>query len=364
MPPKIDSYEIIAPANKVAAILREEICSGTYHVGQRLANERDLSNRFQVSRGTIRQTLKILATERLVIRQQGRGTFVADPAFAPVSNTKAALIGAMVYEKEYYFGAILQGASSQSGSRGYMLTTGSNMTEKSEIQHVDAFLKNSIRGVIIAPRPDHSQQAYDRLIQENIPVVLLDDYLLNRIEDFVGVDDYHGAVIATRHLLELGHRKIGYIGYQKPENVVGQWNRFSGFLSACLQEKVDVPDDWKIETNDEHYLESIKHILSQKDKPTAIVAYNDIWATRLIRAARELDLNVPQDLSIVGFDDSSLARNHDIAITTIHPEPYEMGVAIVNLLIEKIENPRPRPKCNILITPRLVVRKSTTTFKP
>jgi GntR family transcriptional regulator of arabinose operon len=362
MPIKNDFSEIIAPSNKVAAILREEICSGKYEIGVRLANERDLALRFQVSRGTIRQTLKILTAERLIIRQQGRGTFVADPAFAPVSNAQAALIGALIYEKEYYFGAILQSASSQSGIRGYMLTTGSNMNEPSEMQHIEAYLKNLIRGVIIAPRREHSHKAYDRLIKEEIPVVLLDAYIANRDEDFVGVDDYQGAVIATRHLFELGHRKLGYIGYPNPENVVGQWSRYCGFLSACRQEPVEVPDDWILETDDDHYLKAIKIVLSQKNRPSAIVAYNDIWATRLIRVARELDLNIPQDLSVVGFDDSSLARNHDIPITTIHPEPYEMGIAIVNLLIEKIKNPRSRPKRNILITPRLVIRKSTTAF--
>ena len=361
MPNDIERVDIITPAGKLASVLRKEICDGNYAVGQRLPNERELAERFGVSRGTVRRTLKILSGERLIIRQQGRGTFVADLAYAPARGVKTALIGAMVYEREYFFGAILQGASSQSDSRGYMLTTGSNMTEESELQHVDAFLANGILGVVLAPKQEFSHRAYDRLCEKGVPVVMLDTELLGRDEDFVGVDDFKGAVVATKYLVDLGHKKLGYVGYEHPEQVSGQWYRLSGFLMACRQARIEPRESWRIATSDADYLPVLRNMLRENDRPTAIVAYNDIWAARVIRVAREMGLVIPRDLSVTGFDDSSLSQNHDIGITTIHPEPHELGTAVVNVLIDKIETPCLRSKRSILIVPKLVVRGSATT---
>src|SRR5436190_13200172 len=151
------TLEITNPAARAASALRQEIREGKFSVGERLANERLLSKRFGISRGTIRQALKILESERLISRQQGRGTFVANPQFAPMpAGARAALIGALVSEKEAYFGSILQAASSESAARGYMLTTGSNETQDAEEKHVDALLRSGIQGVVFAPRPQWS----------------------------------------------------------------------------------------------------------------------------------------------------------------------------------------------------------------
>ena len=79
-------------------------------------------------------------------------------------------------------------------------------------------------------------------------------------------------------------------------------------------------------------------MLSKTDRPTAIVAFNDVFAIRVIQQARQLRLHVPGDLSVVGFDDSSFSQNNDIPITTINPKPNELGRAVIDMLIEKIEN--------------------------
>lgn len=352
---------LISQGEKVAALLRKEIAEGEFAVGQRLENERQLALRFGVSRGTVRQALKILTQERLIIRHQGRGTFIADPAFASVSG-RTALIGALVYEKEYYFGAILQGAVSQSGLRGYILTTGSNMSGESEAQHVEAFIKHRIHGVIMAPKQEHSMESYQRLVKEGVPVVLLDTKLDNCNEDFVGVDDRKGAFLACEHLINLGHKRICYVGYQNPEKVDGQWERKSGFMLASKKLNDGSLTPFFAEMSDDNFSESLVSLLSGDERPTGIVAYNDIWALRVLNAARRSGLNVPEDLSVVGFDNSALAKDHDPTITTIDPQPQEMGRLLVNMLIEKIKNPQPRPKQSILVMPNLI--QGATTARP
>ena len=354
-----DMPQIIAPASRIAVILREEISQGMYAIGEKLANERILAERFNVSRGTIRQTLQILATERLIIRQQGRGTYIANPLHAPITEVKSSMIGAMVYEKEYYFGAILQEASYCAGTRGHVLITGSNATEEMEFQHVDAFLKNGIMGVILAPKYEYSSRAYEMLVSNNIPVVMLDTLLPDRDEDFVTVDYRHGIYMASRYLIGLGHKKIGYVGHDNTHDFPCKAAQLSGFYDACTQNQIKVHESWQIEANEDNYLTKIEAVLGRKNRPTAFVSYNDIWAVRLIRVARSLQLRVPEDLSIIGFDDSTVARNHDIPITTINAEPNQLGKVAVDMLIKKIENTVERPKYTFMVQPRLVVRKST-----
>ena len=350
--------DILTPASKIASTLREEIQQGKYAVGQRLENERILTEQFGVSRGTIRQALDILTAERLIIRHQGRGTFVANPVHSPVQGNPV-LVGALVYAKEYFFGAILQSASSQSGDRGYMLTTGSNVTEQMEKEHVDAFIKHSVKGVILAPRQRYSQKVYDQLIQAEIPVVLLDTLLPNRDDDFVGVDNQAGTAMATEHLLGLGHKKLAYVGHNVIDDLPCQPNRLFGFTHTCRRNQIETPPNWIIKTDEDNYARDVEQLFIGSERPTAVVTYNDTWAVRVINAARKVGLKIPEDVSVVGFDDSSIARDRDVSITSVNPEPYELGISVVNMLIDKIENPSSRPKRSLLIRPSLAIRQST-----
>jgi GntR family transcriptional regulator, arabinose operon transcriptional repressor len=359
MDKNLGKSDILTPASKIASILREKIKQGGYAVGQRLDNERNLTKEFAASRGTIRQALDILTCERLIIRQQGRGTFVANPVYSPVQGNPA-LIGALVYAKEYFFGAILQSASSQSGDRGYMLTTGSNITKQTEKEHVDAFIKHSVKGVILAPRQLYSQEVYDQLIKADIPVVLLDTLLPNRNDDFVGVDNQAGTTMATEYLLSLGHKKLAYVGHNVIDDLPCQPDRLFGFMHTCIRNRIETPPNWIIKTDEDNYAEDIAQLFVQGEHPTAVVTYNDTWAARVINASRQAGLKIPEDVSIVGFDNSSIARDLDVSITSVNPEPYELGVSAINMLIDKIENPSSRPKRSLLIRPSLAIRQSTS----
>ena len=357
-----ETTTVMPAAARAASVLREEIRGGRYAIGERLSNERELASTLGVSRETIRQSLKILSNERLIVSQHGRGTFVTNPTYSSHSNsTETSLIGAMVYEKEYYFGAILQGAFSHATRRGFMLATGMNDTEEAENEHLEAFIKSGIKGLIFVPRNlgKHSSQTYDRLAEENIPLVMLDNRLPDRYEDFVTVDDFHGTTLATRYVIELGHTRIGYVEHDNPDDVPSQPERLLGFLNACRLAGIHVPDSYVIKVNQDTIGEQTAAFMQQSDPPTALVFYNDYLAVRTFEVIRELNLRVPEDLSIVGFDDSLLARNCAVPITTVSPQPHELGRTAVDLLVGKIESSQPQTKRSVLIAPRLVVREST-----
>jgi DNA-binding LacI/PurR family transcriptional regulator len=302
----------------------------------------------------------VLEREHLIVRQQGRGTFVTSALDSePPINLQAGLIGLMVWEVEYAFAGLVQGACSAAAEKGYALTTGSVHSYDEERQSVRAFVRNNTLGVVIAPRSPAAKAYYEELIRENIAVILVDMLIPGRSEDHVLINNAHGIELAVSHLVELGHRRIAYVAYHFTHNqgMPTIADRRRGYLEACHQRDISPVDP--VETNEPEYRVRLGQLLSSPDRPTAIVTYNDLWAIRVIQVARELGLKVPRDLSVVGFDDSVLAPSYDVPLTTINPERHEMGVTAVELLIDKIERRRPRPGRGVLITPRLVVRQST-----
>ena len=352
--------EAMLPSHLTAATLRDQIRQGHYAVGDRLSSEPTLAKKLGVNRGTIRKALDILQNEHLITRQPGYGTFVSNPAYGRAAKTDVSLIGAMVWEKEYYFGAIIQEAFAYSASRGYMLMTSSNAIEDTEKLGLEAFIKNGVAGVILAPVA-HSATTYKKLTEAGIPVVLIDRYCNNSNEDFVSVDDQQGTCAATQHLIELGHTKLAYVGHNIHTDTPCHPARLAGFVQACKQSGIIVPENRFVETSIhiESYLPKLRQLLSQDDRPTGIVTYNDQWAVWVVQTARELHLRVPEDISVTGFDDSKISRNYDIPITTVSPEPHAVGVAATELLIKKIEDKDPTPKRKILISPNLIIRAST-----
>src|SRR5512137_1967585 len=146
------SPAVMTPSSVAAEKLRKDIRNGRYSIGQKLANEHALADTFGVNRGTIRKALKMLEEERLIARRQGHGTFVTNPSSAKMEGTKVSLIGAMTWDKEYYFGAILSGAFSRSVSRGYVLSTALNASPEMESRNLEAFLKTGIKGLILTPK--------------------------------------------------------------------------------------------------------------------------------------------------------------------------------------------------------------------
>jgi GntR family transcriptional regulator, arabinose operon transcriptional repressor len=349
---------------KVAQIkkqLREEILAGRYELGSRMASERVLVDRFKVSRRIVRQALKYLETERLVLRQQGRGTFVSNPVHTRDTEMKqTGIVAVLVPDLAYAYDRTIQGASSLMVKRGYSVATGCNYTKADEATCLGAFIQSGVVGVLLSPRSPETRSQYETLLKNNIPVVFIDVVIQGYQEDYVEIENMAGTKLATQHLIELGHRRIAYVSHHPDQYYVpGIRERRSGFLATCVQAGLAPPAEWILEKPVEETLAQVAALLKSEDRPTAFVTYNDNWALRVIRTARQIGLKVPEDLSVVGFDNSVMAGEYDIPLTTVDPEHREMGVAAAELLLHKIENPIPRPKRGIFILPHLVLRTST-----
>lgn len=181
-------------------------------------------------------------------------------------------------------------------------------------------------------------------------------------EDFpsVTVDNRGAAATATRHLLELGHRRIGLIGgptrTSLPFDVPG--HRRQGYVEALLDAGLDYHADLEADGgfSVKGGAEAMVHLMSESRPPTAVFALSDEMAMGAIKAASDLGLDVPHDVSVVGFDDHELARVFDL--TTIRQDPEWHGATAGRLLLGLADEPTPE-LAHVIADTRLLVRSTT-----
>ena len=205
----------------------------------------------------------------------------------------------------------------------------------------------------------------DLILQRKVPMVLVDTY--HSKFDSISVNNIKGAYIATEYLIKLGHRRIGMITARLESTPAKQ--RFKGFKKALSWYGVKFREEYFIETEDKRLdgfnreagYQSAKKLLSLNKKiPTAIFVSSDVQAVGVIQALEEAGIKVPDDVSVIGFDDIELAK--DFGLTTVRQPMYHMGVLAVERLFERIEKPELEPK-HFKFTPELVVRRTCRSLK-
>jgi DNA-binding LacI/PurR family transcriptional regulator len=219
-------------------------------------------------------------------------------------------------------------------------------------------------GVLIVSLTPTEQEAA-QLAGARVPIVLLDaDHPALTMLSRVTVDDVAGGESATRHLLELGHRRIAFLGdrIENPFNFRSSRDRWCGYRKAL--------EAAGIEPRPEYYAEGehgrvpaarlARGLLRLPERPSAVFAASDTQAVGVLEAARELGLHVPEDLSLVGYDDIELAEI--LGLTTMRQSLVTSGRLGVELLLEALDRPAAGPRHHVL--PSELVRRHTTAAPP
>jgi LacI family transcriptional regulator len=203
-----------------------------------------------------------------------------------------------------------------------------------------------------------SDRDVDRFRRATVPTVLID--ARHPALPRVIVDDVAGGYAATRHLIDLGHRRIAFLGdrYPNPFNFVSSHDRYTGYRKAVGEAGIEVRADYY--ATGEHgravARELARGLLSLSEPPTAIVAASDTQALGVLEAAQERGVSVPQALSVVGYDDIEMAEY--VHLTTIRQPLVESGWRGTHLLLHMIEDGQGEPSCDKLPT-ELLVRGTT-----
>ncbi len=194
----------------------------------------------------------------------------------------------------------------------------------------------------------------------DLPVVLIDFNIPTEEIDCVLIDDVDGMVKAVNFLYSLGHRRIAYISLDGSEESV--YNRLTGYRRGLEMHNIPYEEDLVERCPGLIYegYEAVKRLLERNvdNPPTAVIGYNDIIAIGAMDAIKKMDLKIPEDMSVVGFDDIGIAREVVPALTTLHVPKRAMGIIAVQHLERLIEGKKELVK-KVLVPARLKIRKST-----
>ena len=193
----------------------------------------------------------------------------------------------------------------------------------------------------------------------HLPVVELDRVSGHPQSTTVTVDNFGGAQAATRHLIDLGHRRIGMIvGEQTISTAV---ERRQGFLQALAEAGISARPDWLIPGHhrEEDGYRAARQLLAPHDRPSALFVGNNEMTVGAVLAARELNLRIPEDLSIVGFDDSRWAQTMFPPLTVVAQPGYELGTLACEHLVRQFAAGRGRSPARVQLPTELIVRYST-----
>ena len=287
-------------------------------------------------------------------------SFSTNRSARALSGGKTGLVGFTIpFVMGDYYSWILAGATEALHEQDMRAVLCPTLHEHDrEAALVERLLRGTTDGAILV-LPSESAEELRELGTQGFPFVIIDPAMpLDERIPVVSATHSAGARAATDHLLELGHRRIGMIAGRK--GWVATEERINGYQAALASAGV-APAPQLVVTGDfemEGGYRAARQLLTRTDPPTAIFASNDNMAIGALRAAADLGLSVPGQLSVVGFDDSELSRVVTPALTTVWQPLEEMGRMAVSLLARLIDRQRVET-LRVELATRLVVRDST-----
>lgn len=337
--------ELSAPAHKYILLrqwLMECIENRVYRFGDKLPSENMLCNKFSISRQTVRNAIVQLEQEGLVRRVRGSGTFVNCMVEQKPRNKTIGVL--LSYLDDYIFPPIIQGIEEVLSRNGYGIDFGvSHNRVENEARFLERILESNVAGLIVegtrTALPRQNLKLFERLRESGVPVMFIHSVYPELDFPSVLMNDRDCVCKMTRMLIEAGHKNIA--GIFKVDDIQGHW-RFEGYAQAMRLAGLPVMEEHIKWFSTEDYkrtgLFRDEHVFRKfMGDCTALVCYNDQIAASVCELLCKLGLRVPEDLSLVGFDDSIYANNGRFQITSARHPKKELGRQAAQRLLTIIE---------------------------
>ncbi len=261
-----------------------------------------------------------------------------------------------------FFMQIIEGIEYGARQLGYNVLLGDSAGDP-EIEHQYAAMAlNGRADGLIQLNHTFPFSPEDEELGLNVPMISVCDRITDHKFPFIELDNFGAARAMTQHLIELGHSKIGIISGQRKSQVY--LDRLSGVIRALSEEDILFNNDWLVGDGYSYDtgVEGIKQLMALDSRPTAVICFSDHVTIGAIHSAKELGLKVPDDISISGFDDITVAQYIDPPITTVRQPAFDIGNKAINNLVNIIDH-NPSPRLRDVFPYELIIRKSTGKVK-
>lgn len=367
----------LSAVERLAEALRERIVRGDYAAGKWLPTERELAAEFRADRSTIRAALSSLAERELIKREPGHRPRVGTGEAVLTAQTPPVILQtlAIVSPQTPHYPAspaVQRGVlhtlrQTEAPFHLLVLENGGDTRQETytrERQALEAVRRDGIQGVILWHQGNTETLADVRRLQETgIPIVLVDRYSPTLACDFVGIDNGEAACEAVTYLLDLGHWRVGHLTMEDATTSVS--DREQGYREALASRGIRPASEWVVRLSHRESLQppvtaAVDHFLSLAEPVTAVFAMNDLLAHALLSELQGRNIAVPEQISVMGFDDMDRNSPRPSPMTTVHQPFEQMGRKAMELLLKRLAMPGEVSTAfqHILLPTRLVVRSS------
>lgn len=331
--------------------IKSKILSGDYGVGEQIPTESSLQSMYEVSRQTVRKAILELSNEGFLRSEKGSGTYVSNQYRMRTGggSTKKTIGVITTYISDYIFPSIIRGIESRLNEDNYsLLLASTNNDVAQEKKALEMMLSYGVDGLIIEPTKSNLYNPniayYLSFKEQDIPFIMINAYYEEIDVPFLCLDDVQSSYLATKELISNGHTQIGLIS--KMDDLQGKY-RMKGYIKALGEAKLrfhpelvfsfDTETKQALSSNLREYLNVNREVL------TAIVCYNDEVGLEVVHACRQLGISIPEELSIIGQDNSYIAKNANIQLTTLTHPQETMGRDAADWIIRKLQGKRDLP---------------------
>jgi Transcriptional regulators len=343
--------------------IQELLDNHTLKAGEKIKSENELASIFHVSRQTVRHAISILESKGILERKRGSGTFIKEHEKCDLAKPRTMRVGIITtYVDEYIFPPIIQEMEKILSKAGYSIQIAfthnsieierSILTNLLQNMEVDGIIAETTQSGLPSPNID----LYMLLKEKGIPIIFLNSYYEELDEPHVCMDDKLAGKMATEYLMQCGHEKIA--GIFKSDDGQGRL-RYLGYTEALRAGDIKVKAErisW-IDTEDMRgSLADFARVLKRIKGCTACVCYNDEVANKLVAICVEKGIKIPEELSIIGIDNSELAGLCEIPFASVENPIRELGRKAATSIMVLMEGKALEGRLEL--EPQLVIRNS------
>ncbi|MDO9465212.1 MAG: LacI family DNA-binding transcriptional regulator [bacterium] len=330
-----------------------------------MAGIKDIAEKADVSIATVSKALAgkedvSKATRRKIVRIARHLNYRPNPIARSLVTRKTNTLGLiMPYITNPAATERLRGIQHSALEREFMLISclSANDGKDSEQKYFQMLCDRQVDGIIIMPI-EKSTKDFLSHFSFNLPVVIMSECINHLPYDFVGNDDEEGGRLACEHLVKGGHKHIGYLG--NSPSVYSDIEIIKGYRN--ILEKYHIKEKSNLitfgNTNRDALRKNIAGLMSLSPHPTAIMTWSDMIAFWALEELEKLNINVPRDMALIGYDNIELSAMFRVPLTTVAQSNYQIGTSAADCLIDRIQDKLTDHPRKIIFKPSLIIRES------